>query len=132
MASKTSYQGIIQFWLFHHLNSPHSNSPHLSSPPLKQQDSIRWKVCLFERGKNFERGRSPLSLTLPSPAINIYEFMPMFPAGEGTGVRLSHNNQMQTEPLSVVSREGKGKAVFLRVGLTGYKYTCSIAIITKS
>ena len=25
---------------------------------------------------------SGLSLTLPSPAINIYEFLPMFPAGE--------------------------------------------------
>jgi len=71
---------------------------------------------LFERGRNFERGIRPLSLTLPSPAINIYEFLPMFPAGEGftlkvstrrlglkvlpegTGVRLSHTNQMQIEP----------------------------------
>jgi len=26
------------------------------------------EVGLFERGRNFERGRSPLSLTLPSPA----------------------------------------------------------------
>jgi hypothetical protein len=63
---------------------------------------------LFERGRNFERGLCPLSITLPSPAININEFLPMFPDGEGftlkvlpegTGVRLSHTDQMQTEPL---------------------------------
>jgi hypothetical protein len=66
--------------------------------PLKQQDSTILKVSLFERGKGFERGLRPLSFTLPSPAINIYEFLLMFPAGEGTGVRLSHTNQMQTEP----------------------------------
>jgi hypothetical protein len=44
---------------------------------------------------------SGLSLTLPSPAINIYELLPMLPDGEGftlkvlpegTGVRLSHTN----------------------------------------
>jgi hypothetical protein len=59
---------------------------------------------LFERGRDFERGLRPLSLTLPSPAINIYEFLPMFPAGEGTGVRLSPTNQMQTEPLNLIKR----------------------------
>jgi hypothetical protein len=37
---------------------------------------------LFERGRDFERGLRPLSLTHPSPAINIYEFLTMFPAGE--------------------------------------------------
>jgi len=43
---------------------------------------------LFERGRNFERGRSPLSLTLPSPAININEFLPMFPTGEGLTLKV--------------------------------------------
>jgi len=30
---------------------------------------------LFERGREFERGRSPLSSILPSPAINIFEYL---------------------------------------------------------
>jgi hypothetical protein len=38
---------------------------------------------MFERGKEFERGRSPLSLKLPSPAINTCGFLPMLQAGEG-------------------------------------------------
>jgi hypothetical protein len=46
----------------------------------------------------FERGLRPLSLTLPSPAIDNYELTPIYPAGEGTGVRYKMKNQMQTEP----------------------------------
>jgi hypothetical protein len=38
---------------------------------------------LFERGREFERGRSPLSSKLPSPAINISENFSMYLAGEG-------------------------------------------------
>jgi len=38
---------------------------------------------MFERGKYFERGRSPLSSSLPSPAINICDDLSMLPAGEG-------------------------------------------------
>jgi len=38
---------------------------------------------MFERGKEFERGRSPLSPELPSPAINICDFLPVILAGEG-------------------------------------------------
>jgi hypothetical protein len=39
---------------------------------------------LFKRGRNFERGRSPLSLILPSPAMNICGYFSMPLAGEGT------------------------------------------------
>jgi hypothetical protein len=35
------------------------------------------------------------------PAIYIYNFLPMFPAGEGKGVRISHANQMQMEPRNI-------------------------------
>jgi len=38
---------------------------------------------MFERGKEYERGRSPLSPKLPSPAINICDFLPVIPAGDG-------------------------------------------------
>jgi hypothetical protein len=38
---------------------------------------------MFERGKEFERGRSPLSPELPSPAINIFSLLPVSLAGEG-------------------------------------------------
>jgi hypothetical protein len=38
---------------------------------------------LFERGIKYERGRSPLSPELPSPAVNIFGCLPMIPAGEG-------------------------------------------------
>jgi hypothetical protein len=67
---------------------------------------MKQEVSLFERGRDSERGRSPLSLTHPSPAINSYEFLLMLLAGEGftlkvhiegTGVRLSHTKQKQTE-----------------------------------
>jgi len=33
-------------------------------------------------GRACQRGVRPLSPILPSPAINIYEFLPMFPDGE--------------------------------------------------
>jgi len=58
-------------------------------------------VCLREGEILRVPMESGLSLTLPSPAINIYELLPMLPAGEGftlkvlpegTGVRLSHTN----------------------------------------
>jgi len=38
---------------------------------------------MFERGKEFERGLRPLSLELPSTAINIYGISPVILAGEG-------------------------------------------------
>jgi hypothetical protein len=38
----------------------------------------------FKRGREFERGRSPLSSKLPSPAMNIFIHRLMHPAGEGT------------------------------------------------
>jgi hypothetical protein len=62
---------------------------------------MKQKVSLFERGRDFERGLRPLSLTLPSPASSIYEFLSRYPAGEGTGVRLSLTNQMQIVPISI-------------------------------
>jgi hypothetical protein len=43
-------------------------------------------LLLFERGKEYERGRSPLSLILPSPAININNFYAKLLAGEGIKV----------------------------------------------
>jgi hypothetical protein len=48
---------------------------------------------MFERGKELERGRSPLSSKLPSPAINACIFLSAILAGEGTGVR----RQLPTE-----------------------------------
>jgi len=55
----------------------------LQGEPLSNsQDKVKQKVSLFERGRDLERGRSPLSPTLPSPATSIYEFLPMSPAGE--------------------------------------------------
>jgi len=39
---------------------------------------------MFERGEEFERGLRPLSPELPSPAINICDFLPVILAGEGT------------------------------------------------
>jgi len=42
---------------------------------------------LFKRGKEFERGRSPLSPELPSPAINICGFLPVSLAGEALPAR---------------------------------------------
>ena len=87
-----------------------SSKTHPLVPPLKQTYFLSRANLLFERGRNFKRGLRPLSLTLPSPAINNYEFLPMFPAGErftlkvlpeGAGVRLSHTNQMQTEPYTL-------------------------------
>jgi hypothetical protein len=38
---------------------------------------------MFERGREFERGRSPLSPQLPSPATNIFRPHSMYLAGEG-------------------------------------------------
>jgi hypothetical protein len=38
---------------------------------------------MFERGREFERGHSPLSLKLPSPAINTCGLSSMPLAGEG-------------------------------------------------
>jgi hypothetical protein len=38
---------------------------------------------MFERGKELERGRSPLSPRLPFPANNIYGFIQVYQAGEG-------------------------------------------------
>jgi hypothetical protein len=38
---------------------------------------------VFERGREYERGLRPLSLELPSPAINICGFLSMSLAGEG-------------------------------------------------
>ena len=41
----------------------------LQGEPLsKPQDKRKQEVSLFERGRDFERGHSPLSITLPSPA----------------------------------------------------------------
>jgi hypothetical protein len=42
---------------------------------------------MFERGRVFERGRSPLSSELPSLAINACVLLPVILAGEGSGVR---------------------------------------------
>jgi hypothetical protein len=50
---------------------------------------------MFKRGKEFERGHSPLSLKLPSPAINICGFLLTPEAGEGPGVRYKLKNYMQ-------------------------------------
>jgi hypothetical protein len=41
------------------------------------------KVSLFERGRGFERGLRPLSLELPSTAINTCGFLPEILAVEG-------------------------------------------------
>jgi hypothetical protein len=38
---------------------------------------------MFERGLKLERGRSPLSAALPSPAINACNSSPTALAGEG-------------------------------------------------
>jgi hypothetical protein len=40
---------------------------------------------MFERGKEFERGRSPLSLELPFPATNICGFLSRFWLERGRG-----------------------------------------------
>jgi len=42
---------------------------------------------LFEREREYERGRSPLSSKLPSPAINYSGFPSMSLAGEGFTLR---------------------------------------------
>jgi len=67
---------------------------------------------LFERGRDFERGQSPLSYKLPSPARNVFEDLTMFLAGEGFTLKgftlkgyrgkVSANNQKQTEQLSSI------------------------------
>jgi hypothetical protein len=41
-------------------------------PPLKQEYFLFSHYLLFKRGREFERGRSPLSPVLPSPARNIF------------------------------------------------------------
>jgi hypothetical protein len=46
---------------------------------------------MFDRGRKFERGQSPLYLKLPSLAVNIYGFFSMSLAGEGSGVRSGYN-----------------------------------------
>jgi hypothetical protein len=53
---------------------------------------------VFERGREYERGRSPLSHQLPSPAFIICGILLMLPAGEGPGVRYAGINQMQMKP----------------------------------
>jgi hypothetical protein len=67
--------GLIYFGLI--------SDTHPLYPPLKQVQLIYSIFPMFERGKELERGRSPLSPELPSPAINIYGVLPVFPAGEG-------------------------------------------------
>jgi hypothetical protein len=56
-------------------------------PPLKQVCLLHSILMMFERGKELERGRSPLSSILPSPAIYACGFLPVILAGEGSGVR---------------------------------------------
>jgi hypothetical protein len=56
---------------------------HPLYPPLEQFYSVYSYLYLFKRGREYERGLSPLSPGLPSPAINIYGCLPMIPAGEG-------------------------------------------------
>jgi hypothetical protein len=45
---------------------------HPLFPPLEQEYYLMLIIYLFKRGRNFERGRSPLSLKLPSPARKFY------------------------------------------------------------
>jgi hypothetical protein len=81
------------------------------SPPLSPSNrfifSALFLLCL--RGKEFERGRSPLSPELPSLAINICGFLISDSGWRGDkGVRLSPASQMQTEPaeLPMVPKNG--------------------------
>jgi hypothetical protein len=77
---------------------------------------------MFERGKEYERGRSPLSPILPSSAINNCGFLPMVLAGEGSGVRLLPAKKMQAKPgitSSVQKKNEALKTVFSLVFRTG-------------
>jgi hypothetical protein len=56
---------------------------------------------MFERGREFERGRSPLSPELPSPAIDIFGILPVFPAGEGIkGLGYYLTKHIPAEPIN--------------------------------
>jgi hypothetical protein len=58
-------------------------------PPLSPSQTDIFEILVFSYvlrgGRDFERGRSPLSLKLPSPAINICGLLPVPLAGEGWG-----------------------------------------------
>ena len=58
---------------------------HPLAPPLKQVCILRSILILFERGKELERGRRPLSSKLPFPAINACSFVLVVLAGGGQG-----------------------------------------------
>ena len=50
-------------------------------------------ICImFDRGREYKRGQSPLSHQLPSLAFSICGFLPMLLAGEGAGVRYAGIN----------------------------------------
>jgi hypothetical protein len=51
---------------------------------------------LFEKGREFKRGQSPLSTILPSPAMNL-SIPTVSLAGEGSGVRLAMTSKKQIE-----------------------------------
>jgi hypothetical protein len=54
---------------------------------------------MFERGKEFERGRSPLSFGLPSPAKNSVTTSQCLRLERGYRGQVGTDSQKQTEPL---------------------------------
>jgi hypothetical protein len=56
---------------------------HPLNPPLEQFYYYNLNYMLFKRGKEFERGLSPLSPEFPFPAINIRSIFTVSRAGEG-------------------------------------------------
>jgi oxygen-independent coproporphyrinogen-3 oxidase len=77
---------------------------HPLNPPLEQVYFHFPNYRLFQRGKELERGRSPLSSEFPSPAINTLEHFPIYPAGEGIRGEVSADKQKQTEPIATPVR----------------------------
>jgi hypothetical protein len=70
-------------------------SPPLS--PSQTQQLIKSLISLFERRRVLERGRSPLSLKLPFPAINFSESLTLPPAGKGIkGIGMEKPNANST------------------------------------
>ena len=87
---------------------------HPLAPPLKQVCLLRSILILFERGKELERGLSPLSSKLPFPAINACSFVPVILAGEGSGVNYQPNAN-RTKLSGPLSRRGKNAIITMDI-----------------
>jgi hypothetical protein len=55
---------------------------HTPFVPFSNSPGLKSIITLFERGRELERGHSPLSFKLPFPAIMLSEWLSLPPAGK--------------------------------------------------